>query len=267
MNLKDIEQKYGVLTQDQHSGVVYGPDNNLEVLGVLPRHSYDHPPYYVVKCAECSKDSELFGEGLFLSNIKTSIKYQYNPCGCKPQYKYSKDQHEILIKRKATAEGVEFIRWVEPLPKGHFYKNAKIVISNGDCLETYTLRQFYSRSLDPNELSIRNNTNKTYINMVYDKHTNQPIAIKYGITQNPLDRLGSQRKNSIHAVELYGVWQHSSYQNAMICEGLCRQLLGTRFLKSTEFSDGFTETLPSSQLFNVIEIYESNGGVRLEISE
>lgn len=86
-------------------------DLTLEVIGV-PTGNHKNRALKVT-CIHCSKDTELFPEGYFISNKGNLLKGQ-KPCGCSKSHKWTKDQYIILAKRKVgerfliTGYGEEF---------------------------------------------------------------------------------------------------------------------------------------------------------------
>lgn len=63
----------------------------------------------VVKCHTCSKDPELYGEGLFES-LTWRIKAGELPCGCRKQPWYTQEQYKTLVAR--VHEARILFRWV-----------------------------------------------------------------------------------------------------------------------------------------------------------
>lgn len=92
------------LLQDEHSGKIYGRDRQLTVVGYFVNNSENR---YVVKCINCSKDPELYGNGLFESKIG-NLNSGRIPCACSRMYTHTEEQYEILYRRKATEIGLIF---------------------------------------------------------------------------------------------------------------------------------------------------------------
>lgn len=88
----------------------FGKDNQLMVIGwtgVLRNHKY-----YVVKCSECSKDSELFGDGIFRI-FKDNLKVGNLPCGCALNPKWTEDQYKIRANSTCKEKGYIFHGFAE----------------------------------------------------------------------------------------------------------------------------------------------------------
>lgn len=109
MNLKDvIDPEYG-LQQDEWSLTkpTFGEHGQLQVVGWSGKNE-SNAKLYIVKCNDCSQDSELFGDGLFRSLKGNLIKGQI-PCGCAKMPKWTKEQWNIRATRKALELGYVFI--------------------------------------------------------------------------------------------------------------------------------------------------------------
>jgi len=96
------------LEQDEFSlsRPTFGKDNQLTVIGWKGRNL--SRKYYITKCAECSKDPELFGDGIFKSTKSDLIRGQ-TPCGCSKSYRKSSNQLMTLTKRKCSRLGTTLI--------------------------------------------------------------------------------------------------------------------------------------------------------------
>lgn len=107
-NLEDlIDPEYG-LQQDEWSLTRprFGAEGQLEVIGWSGKGRWNHKKY-VVLCKNCSEDSELFGEGLFII-VKNNLVRGAIPCGCSTNRKWMKDEYEIICKRLANCNGFMF---------------------------------------------------------------------------------------------------------------------------------------------------------------
>lgn len=77
----------------------------------------------VIKCSECCKDSELYGDGLFIISAN-HLNMQILPCGC-GNYRPTKEQYKIKIKRVLSDGPLEFVDFKYPYTKG----STKCIIS------------------------------------------------------------------------------------------------------------------------------------------
>lgn len=73
-------------------------DGKLEVIGVAGKQGSNAT--FKVTCTECSKDTELFPDGYFVST-KCDLIRGRKPCGCSKTPKWNGWQFLILAKRAA----------------------------------------------------------------------------------------------------------------------------------------------------------------------
>lgn len=92
------------ISLDRFAGTVWGENNQITVLGKFTK---DGVIYHAVKCVECQKDPEIFGDGVFISRNYNFRKQ--TACGCSSCYRYSKDQYVIRLKREAKSRNLVFI--------------------------------------------------------------------------------------------------------------------------------------------------------------
>lgn len=106
----------------------------------------------------------------------------------------------------------------------------------------------------------RSRQREAYINLVIDSE--EPIAIKFGITINS----GYRTKRQLHAtnykIKTYRVYKFPDVFSCKKAERDCLQELECGILLKRDFPDGYTETTWAYNLEKIIEIYERNGGVR-----
>lgn len=74
-------------------------DGKLKVIGIAGKDKWGVALFKVV-CEICSKDSELFPEGYFIST-KNNLIAGNKPCGCSKRYKWGERQYLVLAKRVA----------------------------------------------------------------------------------------------------------------------------------------------------------------------
>lgn len=112
------------LQQDEWSlsNPVFGDIGQLKVIGWSGEHG--RHKLYLLKCAKCSEDPELFGQGCFRS-LKGDLVRGQVPCGCSKIPKWSKDQYTTLCSRKAEELGYKFLAFLGEW-KG---RNTKIKLS------------------------------------------------------------------------------------------------------------------------------------------
>lgn len=71
------------------------------------------PKQYIISCSVCSLDEELYPLGSIKSTKHKLIKRNTTPCGCGGRNTYTKQQIEILIKRRLANTGYEFLSFVD----------------------------------------------------------------------------------------------------------------------------------------------------------
>lgn len=85
---------------------------NLTVLGWHPEHKRQRSRVYFIICSVCSKDKELFGDGVFISR-KAELVRGSVPCGCSPITKWTEEQYRIRVVRLCKELGYQFNGWAE----------------------------------------------------------------------------------------------------------------------------------------------------------
>lgn len=91
---------------DDFVGSVFGREGQLVVKARLTKTS---PAIkYLVHCAICSVDVELFGQGYF-SITKFQLKEEKYPCGCSPLPKWTKEQTLLRINRLLSGSNYKFV--------------------------------------------------------------------------------------------------------------------------------------------------------------
>lgn len=102
------------------------PDGKLEVIGIHQESVNRKPATFKVSCTECSKDSELFPDGYFVST-KGDLVRGKKPCGCstKPEWK---DWQYLILARRA-GEGRFLVQgFAENFHGQHTKLNLKCVV-------------------------------------------------------------------------------------------------------------------------------------------
>jgi len=110
MHIDEIDICECELQQDEWSLTTpsFGVDGQIHVIGWITRDDDYQRKMYVVKCTTCSKDPELFQDGLFTTR-KESLKSGWFPCGCSPRHRWTKNQYKVLCSRKAQELGYTFL--------------------------------------------------------------------------------------------------------------------------------------------------------------
>lgn len=100
-----------------------------------------------------------------------------------------------------------------------------------------------------------------YINLITDSSV--PIALKFGVSKNSHSRVASQNRSSTFKIENFGIWSFSNRTACIKAEHECFSTLDCGILSKVEMPDGWTETTHVYNLEKIIQIYEKNGGVRM----
>lgn len=111
MNLVNVVDEEG-LKQDEWSLTrpKFGKEGQLEVVGWEGKQYTSK--LYILRCAVCSKDPELFGQGYFTCQKVGLTSQGQIPCGCSKKPSWSKEQYGILCSRKAEQLGYTFLGFV-----------------------------------------------------------------------------------------------------------------------------------------------------------
>jgi hypothetical protein len=113
----------------------------------------------------------------------------------------------------------------------------------------------------PCECSYTTKMTEAYINIISD--SGNDIAIKFGISSLSHRRLKTQGRYSVYDIRKFGVWTFPNFIQCREAENEVKQCVVSGILGKEEMPDGFTETTYTYNVDKVIQIYESNGGVRM----
>lgn len=98
-----------------------------------------------------------------------------------------------------------------------------------------------------------------YINIVLDD--NNPIALKFGITNNPSMRVYTQNRQSIYTVSSMRIFYFPDTRSCKQAEIACKKECLCGILPKEEFLDGYTETTYLYNLEKIESIFRIYGGV------
>ena len=104
---------------------------------------------------------------------------------------------------------------------------------------------------------------EAYINLVMEGGTTV-VAIKFGITINSRRRAKQQNAASIFKITSHSVYYFPDVASCKQAERECLQELECGVILKRDMSDGYTETTWVYNLEKIIEIYERNGGVKID---
>lgn len=112
-NMDLIDLTFGQeLQQDEWSLTApkFGKERQLTVVGWSGRKGSSK--LYILKCTNCSQDSELFGQGYFRSIKSSLVNLGQVPCGCSKSPRFSEKQYEVLCSRRARELGYDFLGFI-----------------------------------------------------------------------------------------------------------------------------------------------------------
>lgn len=102
-----------------------------------------------------------------------------------------------------------------------------------------------------------------YINLLIDDHNN-PIAIKFGIAIDSKQRIKKQDLYSVYTIKQHSVYQFLDAVSCKRAERECKKELECGVVLKRDMKDGYTETTYAYNLDKIVEIYERNGGIRVD---
>lgn len=102
-----------------------------------------------------------------------------------------------------------------------------------------------------------------YINLIVDD-SGHNVAIKFGIANNSFVRIKKQNRLCKYSVVNYVVYNFSDTKSCRIAERECLQELECGVVLKRDMPDGYTETTWIYNLDKIIEIYERNGGIKID---
>lgn len=86
---------------------------------------------------------------------------------------------------------------------------------------------------------------------------------KFGISSNPLKRAKDQGKNTLFNIKIDGVWKFPDIRSCRCAEKEVKRSVPRYYLNQEQYGDGWTETIDSSHIDEVINIYEKYGGIKV----
>lgn len=110
MNFSDFDIKDETeLEQDDFSlkRPTFGKDNQLTVIGWKGREISGNKILFL-RCSECSKDQEMFGDGIF-TTVASRLRKGSIPCNCSPHYtNIDAHQYNVRITRECKIRNLGF---------------------------------------------------------------------------------------------------------------------------------------------------------------
>lgn len=200
----------------------------------------------VVYCATHGGEMEMSVSGLLSGN------------GCLTCFgKRKTDIHIRTAKAKQALLKMQGVTFVSIEDKG-----------NKDCLVTYACNEHGKQSTVYDALVHAGSgcpecrgkrQREAYINFVYDN--TEVVAVKFGIANDHALRIKQQNGKNRLSMETYQVYKFDTTRECKKAEAEVKKLLCCGILTKTDLKDGHTETVKPSDLDNVINIFENNGGI------
>lgn len=104
--------------------------------------------------------------------------------------------------------------------------------------------------------------NFSYINLVYDNEN--CVACKFGITNNAERRLSELQAGCKFRLENFGVWSYKNGSNCKNAEVKVKNTMVCGVISKDDMIIGYTETTSLKDIDNIIHIFESYGGNRMQ---
>lgn len=87
-----------------------------------------------------------------------------------------------------------------------------------------------------------------------------PVALKFGISCNPMERHKRIQLSSDFNLHTIGIYEFPDVNSCRTAEYTCKRMLSTGVLSKQELNDGYTETTHLKNLENIRSIYSIHGG-------
>ncbi|CAH9012583.1 hypothetical protein VP249E411_P0061 [Vibrio phage 249E41-1] len=213
---------------------------------------------YLVICPVCSYDSYVKSgkcTGVFITNRK-SLLSGCKSCRCAPYYRRGiKEMEEDILSN--MHEELTLL----PLSVGLNTKSSVKVICNTHGVIEKTINSLL-QGRGCQHCCSNGGQKYLYINLLYDVN-DYPMAIKYGISSNPTNRLRFTQRASKLTIRNLGIWEAVSPEICRKIERLVKERFPSSLVSKFDMEDGYSETTEIANLEEVISIYEHNGAYRL----
>lgn len=166
-----------------------------------------------------------------------------------------------FIKSDNFPDGTSFIRSDRKDSKGALvYWD----VTCGKCLQEYSSSTSH---LNRGKLGCSCSlANQKYSYLISVKHGESFIALKFGISKNPKQRIKQLQSETNYELSFLSIWEFGSSKSCKLAELHCKRTLNSHLGKS-DMGSGYTETT-SLDNFDLIETtFQSFGGVKIDFSE
>ena len=218
--------------------------------GILTLESIPEKPLkknkYVLNCSVCSLDKELWPSGSIVSTV-SQLTRNVIPCGCSDSVKWTREQHEVRIKRKCSNVGFSFLgftgKWKGNCTKIKLYNSV-----TDNTWSSCTIANFYRGKGDPSIGCYNENLKGYYYLSIWNNF------IKCGITnKQPKTRLQDQASRSKLKGVLHFVYENDDGGFIRKLEASVLRAFHHEIVTKDVFPDGYTETFHKYDLENIIQ--------------
>jgi len=109
----------------------------------------------------------------------------------------------------------------------------------------------------------RHSQKQAYLNSILDENGTN-VAIKFGISKDSIRRMKQQNSKTVYTITNHSIHVFPTVKSCKKAELECKQELECGILLRRDMPDGWSETTWVYNLDKIIEIYERNGGIRVE---
>ena len=105
--------------------------------------------------------------------------------------------------------------------------------------------------------------NQTFSYLLLIKDGEIPLAVKFGITTNLAQRIAEHVKGCPSTIEILHTWEFPNSSSCKLAEKTVKKIIDRTYLNKIDFPTGNTETTHVNEITNIINIFESFGGIKI----
>lgn len=102
-----------------------------------------------------------------------------------------------------------------------------------------------------------------YVNLLIEQDSGV-VAVKFGVANNSKQRIKQQSSKCVYTIKQHSVYLFPDVYSCKNAERECLQQLECGVVLKRDMPDGYTETTWVYNLDKIIEIYERNGGIKID---
>lgn len=183
----------------------------------------------------------------------------FNGCSCSVSHPNKRSEQELLSAIGDNLYGFDFIGRDDDN-----WKNVKLSCKKHGSFSR-PISDVISGDYNCDLCGMFSETTSAYVHVVEDNGL--PVAIKFGITKNPVLRISQQNKKNLLKMKNIAVWRFQDKHSCFSAEKECKVELECGTVSKHDLQDGHTETTHIKNLDRIIEIYENHGGKRINTNE